>query len=517
MNGADRCREREKRHPSNNFVEVRTSRSLEDRFERRSRRALLRRRCGSITLMLCLLATPLLMILSTYLIGLQRQTTSLDLERALSAQVRTRLAGFRKPLFDEYGLLAIDTENQAEAFSRMLPSDIQEIPFSQTTGQPLSDPVVLKNSILSFMRLRLPASALKTILVQSGIQVTGVGKTYALTVWNPVTPLPLLNSRYRQTSQDSDHAADTFAGQVQETVRTMLQEAIEKALGDDIREALSQYRRFVAECTSGEAGDTGALSLPDLFNPSEISRFASFIGKALTVPGGALMDTIGVREYILWSFWPAGVPSQAIQALPGSVLVTGDHLLHRNLSGHPLKDYSGRKPGEVEQILTGAATPDQAIRQVKSILVVYRAAVYLFRQSQMTNGMNKYRAMAAGVATVLAGASSGTILVDPEIIAYFLLVCDALRQGFADYSSLMRGARLNMDSVVNGGKWAMDYPMHLRILVYLTPERHLLPRIAAQISQRHSGQLDTWIQVSCDDRGREISRQGSLLSIRDVS
>lgn len=491
---------------------------------------ILRRRCGSVTLMLCLLVTPLLLILSTYLIGLQRQSTSLDLERALSAQVRSRLAGFRKPLFAEYGLLAIDTEDPAEAFVRILPSGLQNTPFRQTTGQPLSDPVVLKNSILSFMRLRLPASALKTLLIQSGIQVTGVGKTSAWTEWGPtmgkysvwsaMDPIgnsSLLNRSNIRTGQDQDDSTDTFTGQVQETVRTMLGEAIEKALGEDVREALAQYRRFVAECTSGENVGTGAFSLPDLFNPSEISRFASFIGQALTVPGGDLMDTVSVREYILGTFWPAGVPSQVMQAMPGSVQVTGDHLLHRNLSGQPLKDYSGRKPGEVEQILIGAETPEKAIRQVKSILVVYRAAVFLFSQSRLTNGMNKYRVMAAGASAVIAGASSGTVLIDPEIIAYFLLVCDALRQGFSDYTSLLKGARLNMDSVVNGGKMAMDYPMHLRILLYLTPERYLLPRIAAQISQRHPGRLDTWIQVSCDVRGREISRQASLLSIRSAS
>lgn len=494
-----------------------TSHDSECRSKQGSRKTYLRRRCGSVTLMLCLLVTPLLLILSTYLIGLQRQTASLDLERALSAQVRSRLAGFRKPLFAEYGLLAIEAEDQGDAFTRMLPPHMQTMSFRQTSGHPLSDAVVLKNSILSFMRLRLPASALKTILVQSGIQLAGAGKTSVLAGWNPAGPSALVDSSYARISQNSDESEDTFSGQVQATVRTMLGDTIEKALGDDVRDALAQYRRFVAECTSGDTGGTGAFVLPDLFDPKEISRFASFIGQALTVPGGDLMDTVAVREYILGSFWPAGVPSQTLQALPGSVPVTGDHLLHRNLSGQPLKDYSGRKPGEVEQILTGAASPEKAIRQVKSILVVYRAAVHLFQQSRISNGMNKYRVMASGVSTVIAGATSGTILIDPEIIAYFLLVCDALRQGFSDYASLMKGIRLNMDSIANGGKLAMDYPMHLRILLYLTPERYLLPRIAALIGQRHPGRLDTWIQVSCDVRGREISRQGSLLSIRSVS
>jgi hypothetical protein len=481
-------------------------------------------------LLLCLLATPLLLILSTYLIGLERQTASLDLERALSAQVRSRQAGFRKTLFAEYGLLAFEAEDEADAFSRMLPSALQDIPFMQTTGQPLSDPAVLKAGILSFMRLRMPASVLKTLLVQSGFRVSGAGKTVIPTIHGTNGFAPLLDntlySAFIRTSQDSGSSMDSFAGQVQETVRTMLGETVEKALGDDVREAMAQYRRFVAECASGEYGGSGAsdgsddsngLQLPDLFDPAEISRFASFFGQALTVPGGDLMNTVAVREYILGSFWPAGTPSQTVQAKPGTVMVTGDHLVHRNMSGYPLKDYPGRKPGEVEQILTGAATPEKAIRQVKSILVVYRAAVFLFRQSRLTDGMNRYRMMAAGVSTVIAGASSGSILIDPEIIAYFLLVCDALRHCLTDYSTLLKGARLSMNPVTNGGTLALDYSMHLRILLYLTPERHLLPRIAAQIGQRHPGRLDTRVQVSCDVKGRKISRQGSLLSVKASS
>lgn len=493
----------------------------------RSRRSLCRRR-GSAVLLLCVIAIPMILVLATLLQGARHQTNMLDIERALSAQVQARLAGFDKALFDEFGLMALDSDTRNDTFTRMLPPGLKDIKPVQSTDKPLSDPAVLKAGIFDFMRLRLPASLLQTIMSQTGITIrTGgvkplgnnppVKASFApMGIFQPASAAKPANAiQPVSTIRLAGIGGQLFADTVGEAFSKLLSDAIYKVLDDEIKGALTQYRAYAADCVS--SGESQQLvAFPDLFSPEQLGGFTDVLSSAMTVPASGLYNRLAIREYILATFWPAGQPSQAATAAGADIRIGGEHLEFRNLSGSPLKSYGGRQAGEVEQILTGAKTPKSAISQVKAILVVYRAALFIGRKLAGGNALASYRATGALLSAAIVAATGG-VLIDPEILAYVLLACDGLRQGFSDYGRLMKGERLAFAEKAGSAVLALDYAMHLRVLLLLSPEKKLLERTASLIGKRHSGTRPTSIIVSCQFKGQQRTRRGSLLTAEAAS
>ena len=86
---------------------------------------------------------------------------------------------------------------------------------------------------------------------------------------------------------------------------------------------------------------------------------------------------------------------------------------------------------------------------------------------------------------------------------------------FPTIRDLMKGERLSFAE--NAGSpgspvLTLDYTMHLRLLLLLSPENKLLQRTAAIIAKRHAGIQATGITASCDFLGNTYSRYGSLLT-----
>ena len=104
---------------------------IESQRKHRRKCRFLRQRQGSAVLLLSIIVMPLILILTTLFLGARYQADLLDLDRALSAQVQTRLAGFNKELYDEFGLLALDDKERADCFERMLPTNLQHLQLSQ--------------------------------------------------------------------------------------------------------------------------------------------------------------------------------------------------------------------------------------------------------------------------------------------------------------------------------------------------------------------------------------------------
>lgn len=471
------------------------------------------RRRGSVALLLCVIAAPLILILSTFLLGIQIRAAELDVDRALSYQVQTRLSGFNKALFDEFGILALTSVDRSANFQKVLPDNLKTLKVKQIAGQPLTDTSILQQSILTFMRQRLPASLAKTIADQTGIRVNS-SKTAPSKSSASFQSTNSIQNVVSITTFVPDPIMDKLSGMVQEAVFTLLGKAIYALLDDEIKEALTQYQRFVAECVSAGSNDDQQLAAyPDIFNPNQISSFTDMISQSMTVPTSEFYNSLAIREYILATFWPAGKPSQAASALLSGTGLSGDSLVHRNLSGVPLKQYPGREPGELEQILTGSKTPKAGIEQVKAMLVMYRAALYLIQKISKSSEMEKYRASAAALSVLIATVSAGAIAISPDVITYLLLACDAIRQGFTDYAKLMIGERLHFTTVKSSDVLALDYVMHLRILLLLSSGKKLLQRTSEMIAKRHPGTHNTQISVSCDFRGSTRTQQGSLLTI----
>jgi hypothetical protein len=477
-----------------------------------------------MALLLCLITTPLLLILSIFLLDVRIRASELDIDRALSYQVQTRLAGFNKPLYEEFGLLALNAPERAVNFQRLLPEHLQHLSVKQKTSQSLTDPVILRQSILTFMRLRLPASVIKTLTEQMGIRITSV-KNASFSY--PSAPASFVKANYFTRIHEIQSAEsftipkyspdvlqNGFSEMVRSAIGTLLSEAVYGLLDEEIKGMLIQYQRFVAECvTIGEGDEQQLTTYPDIFNPQQISKFTDVISRSMTLPNYEIYNRLAVREYIIATFWPAGKPSRSNTTTPAGMLKTDEQLAHRNFSGTPFKQYQGRMPGEVEQILSGAQTAQSGIDQVKAVLVIYRAANHLLREIANTTEMANYRMAAATLAGIIVTVSGGTVVIDPEVIAYLLLACDAIRQGFTDYTMLMNGERLAFTNIGDNNTLMFDYVMHLRVLLLLTPEKNLLKNVSALVTKRYPGIIDTRIDVNCQFRGQTRTQQGSLLTI----
>lgn len=508
---------RRKSKPASKYKQPKLQTSKNKSSEGRGIPQPLRRRQGSAVLLLTIISLPLILILTTLFWGARLQADLLDIDRALSSQVQGRLAGFNKALNNEFGLLSLDSNKRLDCFERMLPEHLRgaQLQLNQTVGEPLSDSEVLKEGILAFMRLRLPATALRTIAEQTGFSFGSGSAKPAAVVYPDIeignsdnTDVSDFEPPQANNAQQPDKPPVKKITTVAEAITQLLSNAVYGLLDQELKEALDQYRRYTNDCATD--GDHQQLvAIPNLFEPEQLADFTELLSSAMTLPSGGLYNRLAIREYILNTFWSAGKPVSASLLTKGQPPVA--NLVFRNLSGSPLKDFPGRQAGEVEQILTGAKSPASAISQVKAILIIYRAALFIGRKLLSDQGIAGYQATAAVISGTLAVTTS--IVIDPQILAYILLICDGLRSGFSDYSRLMHGERLSFTQKTGQQALSLNYQMHLRILLLLSPDSKLLARTAAIISKRHPGELATGISVSCVYRSRQYNRDGSLLTI----
>lgn len=508
---------RRKSKTANKYVQRRYRASKNKSIRRQGFPQTLRRRQGSAVLLLTIISLPLILILTTLFGGARLQADLLDIDRALSGQVQSRLAGFNKALYTEFGLLSFDSNKREDCFERILPEHLRgaQLQLSQTVGESLSDPDVLKEGILTFMRLRLPATALRTIAEQTGFSF-GSGSAEPAAVVYPNVDIGNSDKTHDSESeppkandaQQPEKPPVKEITTVAEAIPQLLSNAVYGLLDQELKEALDQYRRYVNDCAA-DSEHQQLVTMPNLFEPEQLAGFTELLSSAMTLPSGGLYNRLAIREYILNTFWSAGKPGRATTLSNGQPPVA--HAVFRNLSGSPLKDFPGRQAGEVEQILTGAKSPASAINQVKAILIVYRAALFVGRKLLSDQGIAGYQATAAVISAALAATTS--IVVDPQIMAYILLICDGLRSGFSDYGRLLNGERLSFTQKAGHQALSLNYQMHLRILLLLSPDSRLLSRTAALIGKRHPGELATGISVSCVYRNRQYSRIGSLLTI----
>ncbi len=500
----------------------------------------LRRRQGAFSLFLILVTTSLVLIISVMLQAAQIRATETNLARAMNAQLQVTLAGFDPDLRQKYALFGFPRENlKPDVFIRMMPGamSVQYVQLQAVGDFWATDQ--LRSQITRQMRLRLPityarefwqnAKALQKIadVIQAGgliktrsaypYQKPATGKT-TMTTRNGLIPTALHRSGLFQPgltgsgmtlfsaySNSNDptclninpstcrYLADSRSpallasdnSLLMELIRTLsglLGQALAPLLDPILQQALEQLTAGLELLESTliplwEPGSTVPGANPtSLLDPRTISHLSGLLDQMADATTLGVYDHFAISEYCLGYFTSTVIVRRgngAVNAL-------------KTYSGYELADLVEKRPAEVERLVTGLNSPDQASLLVQATLLGLRSLIQLAATLTDSAVMSSLRTSAATVAAAILAVSGGTVIVDPEMMTYILAVIRSVGQGISDIQKLKNGSLLAVWPGPTAINWEMHYRDYLRLLLLLQPDSWIVhrvgPLIKAQIS-----------------------------------
>ena len=462
-------------------------------------------RRGSISLLLCIVITVLSLIFSAWVTAAQARRVEAELVRALSSQIECSLAGYDRPLLDQFGLLGFKSDALNEqVFNQLAPSLKETVRMETVAGKPLFDSEQLDSQMVRQMKTRLPLVWINTIQ-QRMSQLQDFFSTILRTRENTLSSATgqstgqiielspgILTGGMSSGIQVKDgKSSHSYVSSMFESIFASIdQEAVGDAidsltgpllesLGQNILDEITElYDRFKIDylAVSDDHLLTDLLgTVPDFFNPDSMTQIAGFLDRLLDAPAHPIYEKLCVSEYVL-SYLTSRV--NCLEMDSSVQLTTPD--------GRMMTEISVQRPCEVEQVMTGLYDHQSAALLVRTLLTTLRGVIQLAAILTDTAEMGIIRATAAAITGAIAAASCGSVVIEPETMTYIIAAGKALIAGFRDTANLIAGKGVRIWPGIGEITIECWYPDYLRLILYLIP-RAVLVRNSARIIQRVSG------------------------------
>ena len=471
-----------------------------------------RGRRGNLCVFLCLVMSAVMLVFGTLLYAARLRAAENDLSRAMSAQIRTTLAGY-DPECREFGLFGFTAGDiDAGVFSDMLPLALRGCKMNTTFQIPLTGAAVLDRQISRYMKGRLPAVYAELLVsrlagFRQGIDTTGNAMMPLRTDTDSIKTTQSTGGSVKSDDSDLQSLIDSAIGgltekEIESTAGSLFGDALKELKDQLLIKLQDDYRRYAADLLGASSevdADDVPGKTPDFLDPTSLSTLAGQIDNLLDFKTAPIYEKICLVEYVLGHFRPA---VQKISSASGvSDLLT--------LSGHKFIELPESRQNEVEQILTGVEKPEQARLIVQSILTGLRGIIRLIWILSDTKQMNDLRAAGTAISAAALALSSGSVVVDAEVVTYLLVIGQAIGGGMADCDNLAAGRAVNLWPGRTDVNISLYYQDYLRIFLLAVPRSTLLQRIGCRLDDIMPEARFTELKVSTEFRNSIYSLTGS--------
>ncbi len=443
-------------------------------------------RQGSISLMMALILSALLLVFSLFLqAGLYRSAQA-DLTRAMSAQIQTGLAAYDLNLLSDFGLWGYRLDRiDPLVFQHSLPGHMKRHPMILLPGNPLTDETVLETQILSYMKARLPVIYVDHLFSQ----------------------LDSLSTGSQAVSQEHTihHVSGWLAGFSGNSARSAAS-SLTNGLFSQVEEVaavqLDQIYRENAAALTGIHQDQELSSLltmmPDFFDPASLAIAADEFDQFLNFSTPLLYEKACVAEYVLGQFSCAVLTEKK----------GGYTQPVRTINGRQMLGFPDDRILEVEQMITGVNNPRLAAKIVQGVLVSLRTVIHLADLITDKSQMQIIRGTAAAISTALAAITAGSVIIEPETVAWLLAVARSLKNGWSDVNSLLNGNAVSFWPGDQAALVNLYYADYLRLFLLALPRPLLLNQIGRQLETIIPGPFFTAIEIRTNWRSQELVLKG---------
>lgn len=480
---------------------------------------LTRSRRGSLAIFFCIVLAGLVLVMGSWLQAARVRAAEAGLARAMSAQIEVSLASYSRDLYDQFGLFAFDgAALDRTVFRNSLSAGLHGCPLVLDFRGLVTDKAVLDGQIVRHMKTRLPGAwldlfiarlagfseLLPSLLPSAGGALTETTMTETKASATPGTTAAVaLSGQHVGSLEDIFKEAfqDLAAAAVRKAANRLFGKLLEELQDELLGEVRRQYQSFSAERLSvSQSSPVEAIlgSMPDFFNPGNLASAAGAIDSLLNFSTAPVYEKLCVVEYIM-AYCTAQATVQVVDGT-GRDLETPD--------GRSLASLAVGRPREVEQILTGISQPSLAAGTVRFILISMRSMLNLAAILTDSTRMAAIRTAAATIVGAVAAISLGTVVIEPESVAYLIAAAQALAAGIRESSRLVAGHGVRFWPGKGNITFQLWYGDYLRLMLYCLPRATLVERCGRLLDGLYPAPLHTGIVVSTRFAGRDYALEG---------
>jgi hypothetical protein len=490
---------------------------------------LTRSRRGSLAIFFCIVLAGLVLVMGSWLQAARVRAAEAELARAMSAQIDVSLASYSRDLYSQFGLFAFDGSTlDKTVFRNSLSAGLHGCPLVLDYRDLVTDRTVLDGQIVRHMKARLPGAwfdlfiarmagfsgLLPSLIPAAGGSLTETAITETATaaampsgaaasVTIALPAAAALSGQHIGSLEDllKEAFQDLAAAAVRKVASRLFDKLMEELQDDLLGEVRRQYQSFSAERLSvSQSSPVEAIlgSMPDFFNPGNLASVAGAIDSLLNFSTAPVYEKLCVVEYIM-AYCPARATVQIVDGT-GSDLETPD--------GRSLASLAAGRPGEIEQILTGIDQPALAAGTVRFILISLRSLINLAAILTDSTRMAAIRSAAATLVGAVAAISLGTVIIEPESVAYLIAAAQALAAGISDSSRLVAGHGVRFWPGKGNITFQLWYGDYMRLMLYCLPRATLVERCGRLLDRLYPDQLHTGLTVRTSYAGRTYALDG---------
>lgn len=462
----------------------------------RKKRRIKYSRKGSLSLFLCIVLAGLILVLSGWLQAALMRRAEAELSQAMAAQLNVSLATYDRDLFSRFGLLAFTASDlDRHVLQNSLPVEMKRCPLVLTEEECLTDPIVLDQQMVRCMKASVPGIWLDSF------KRCKVDSSFAFSNQTASAKSDFHSGAMTGFSDLFQSAFSGLTGSlINQTANHLFSQAIPELDHDFLEEMNQQYRQFAAQKAGVRSSSVISEllgGLPDFLNPVSLTRMAASLECLFDFSTPPLYEKLCVVEYLT-----THLTRQATGRM-----IDGHWKPLKTPDGRSMTDLINARPHEIERIITGLEDADCAAKTVRFLLVSVRSLFNLAAILSNETQMAAIRATAVAIATAAAAASLGTILIEPEAVAYLIASSKALSAGISESERLIKGYGVRFWPGEKQIEWTLWYDDYLRLFLSGLPRSTLVLRFSQILIQLYPEPLYTKVRVQTRFAGRDYAAE----------
>lgn len=390
--------------------------------------AIVKSKHGSATVFLCIIMSALILSQSFLLAGAVTRSSEAEMRRCMQLQTEQILCGYNDKLLKYYGIYVIDpTKIDKRVFDEcnriLVDYDICLEPYTELS------PESIGLGITDFMKLRFPTIVGYQLLEKLKCVLQTINESDLYNVGKKEQ-----DGKWSEYLKDFISSADKWTA-VLENVENFVDIIDFTGKLNDLKDFIKDIR-YVAEKSATQtiqSENSSGFTL-DIFDPDSITNLLEIVSEKMNG------ESSSVAEYFYLNQYAAGFFDSAVKKCS----VDGKKVEESNIYGIPFSEIHGTNRADIEYLLTGSDDEDSAIFYAKTYVFAARAVLNIGSFLFDTEKLNRALGIAEVISTAIAIISAGTVIVEPQVVKYVILLTWAIAQAFRDVGKLIDGEEITL-------------------------------------------------------------------------
>lgn len=454
-------------------------------------------------LFLCIIMSAVILSQSILYRGVMLRSDEVELTRAAHLQAENILSGYNRVLLKHYGVYCYEESVLNRLIFDTCCRVDQIETFEVSAGRRLSSDDLGK-IINDYMKTRFPAMMGNELLTRIG-SALGNTRDSDLIKKAEKSGSGILKSYMKEYLSSTDNWASIFDN-IENFIDLVDYDnklADFKDFIDDLKETMKRVGTLKLQ------DGKGAIKL-DFFDPDSIAQLFGVLSCSIDSDAPDFLSYLYINKYA------ASLFDSVLESVKSGTITARES----NIFGTSFIDINGENKADIEHLLTGKQGSN-AVNISKTLVFSARALLNLGAFLLDEDKLSKSEGVADIVAVCVAALSSGTIVIDPSVIKYLVIVTWALQQSITDLNVLMKGGEVTVinHSSLNdkdGVKASMStsYRDYLEIFLLFVPRDLLLKRMIDIFERYSTGGLYVSVYTTARYKGREFMREECYDSYR---